>query len=93
MTLRLGSRFLDGDADFDAHRRRVRGVDAETEAGAVRDAGRHREPQRMMHQAMARPAAGSAGFGPCLAAAAADLTRAAQRHLERQHDAARCITC
>ena len=42
----LGGRFFDGDAHFDAHRGGVRGIDAEAETRAVRDARRYRQLQR-----------------------------------------------
>src|SRR5205814_4948972 len=62
--------------------------DAETEAGAVCDAGGNGQTDGVANERIAGPAAVRARFGPALAAAAARRARAAHRNLERKLDAA-----
>ena len=53
----------DGDADFDADGGGVGRPDAETEAGTVGDAGRHREEDTVVHGDSPVPAHASHGSG------------------------------
>src|SRR6476660_9835311 len=80
-------RFFDRNTDFDAERGGIRRLDAEAETGAVGDARRQRDPQRLVEGRMAVAAAEVARLGPRLAAAAAIRTRDTDRHVHG-HDAA-----
>src|ERR1043166_5381658 len=79
--------FSDSYADFDAESGRSRRLEAEAEAGAVGDARRQRDAQRMVERRVAVAAAEVAWLGPGLAAAAAIRARDPNRNVHG-HDAA-----
>ena len=63
-------------------------IDAESQPCAIGHARGHRNPDGMTELTIAGAAAEDTRFGPALAAAAADLARAAQRNFEWNHGAA-----
>jgi len=69
----------------------MRRADAETEAGPVGDARRHREADWMAHERIAGAATGGARLRPGFAAAPAPRARAAKRHLEGNDRSHGCI--
>src|SRR5262249_52442174 len=80
-TIRTGnleSRGTYDDANFDAHGRRVRRIEAEAQARAVDDARRNGNADDVMRQKFAGAETFCARFGPGLAAAAANRARGAQ---------------
>src|SRR5438045_1504915 len=77
----------DEDADLDTDRRGVGRLDAKAETGAVRDARRQRQAQRLIDGGVPDATAEVARLGPCLAAAAAVHAGDAHRHLQRDDEA------
>src|SRR5580765_5990797 len=72
----------DGNADFDAHRRRFGRRHAEAQARAVDNAARHVHLHRVAMERLARPVAVGARFRPRFAAAAAVRAGGTDRHVD-----------
>src|SRR6266496_69320 len=82
----------DGDADFNADERRIRRLQTEAQAGAVRHAGRYGDAHRMIKARFAGATAQTAGLGPRFPAAAAVWTGGANRHFDGDDETAARFT-
>src|SRR5262245_46388227 len=78
----------DGDSNFHANKRRVRGLQAEAQASAVRDTGRHRDAHGVIETRLASPAAQTAGLGPGFSAPTTVRAGGAHRHFDRDDQTA-----
>src|SRR5262245_42759125 len=77
-----------GDSNFHADKRRVRGLQAEAQAGAVRDAGGHRYAHCVIEARLASPTAQTARLGPGFPGAVTVRARGAHRHFDRDDQTA-----